>query len=65
MNFNMHYTDKKKKYHLYFSKESKFPSDVHSSKLLPLIESRFVQHFNRHIFDSIFSRLTINLYIYK
>ncbi len=34
--------DEKKKYHLNFSKDSKFPSDIHSYKLLPLIESRFV-----------------------
>ncbi len=34
--------DENKKYHLNFSKDSKFLSDIHSYKLLPLIESRFV-----------------------
>ncbi len=44
MNFNMCYTeaDENNKYHLIFSKDSKFPSDMHSYKLLPLTESRFV-----------------------
>ncbi len=44
MNFNMHYTeaDEKEKYHLNFSKDSKFPSDMHTYKLLPLIQSLFV-----------------------
>ncbi len=31
-----------KKYHPNFSKESKFPSDIHSDKLLPLTESWFI-----------------------
>uniref|UniRef100_A0A672QYE0 Mitochondrial carrier homolog 2-like n=1 Tax=Sinocyclocheilus grahami TaxID=75366 RepID=A0A672QYE0_SINGR len=31
----------KKKYHLNYSKDSKFTSDIHSYKLLPLNESRF------------------------
>ncbi len=34
--------DEKKKHHLNFCKDSKFLSDMHSYKLLPLIESRFV-----------------------
>ncbi len=34
--------DEKKKYHVIFSKDSKFLSDIHSYKFLPLIESRFV-----------------------
>uniref|UniRef100_A0A8C1XUU2 General transcription factor IIIC subunit 1 n=1 Tax=Cyprinus carpio TaxID=7962 RepID=A0A8C1XUU2_CYPCA len=33
--------DEKKKYHLNSSKDSQFPSDTHSDKLLPLTESRF------------------------
>ncbi len=33
---------KKIKYHLNFSKHSKFPSDIHSDKLLALTESQFV-----------------------
>ncbi len=36
-----------KKYPLNFSKDSKFPSDIYSYKLLPLTESRFVEHLNR------------------
>ncbi len=39
--------DENKNYHLNFSKHTKFPSDIHSYKLLPLTESRFVYHLNR------------------
>ncbi len=49
MNFNMHNTEarRKEKKHLNFSKDSKFPSDIHSYKLQPLIESRFLYHLNQ------------------
>ncbi len=42
MNFNMHCTDEKKKYHLTFSKDSRFLPDICSYKLILLIASQLI-----------------------
>ncbi len=55
--------DEKKTYHLNFSKDSKFPSDIHSYKLLNRDLFSISTDLNFHIFEYILSRLAVNRYI--
>ncbi len=56
----------KRKYHVNFSKDSQFPSEIHSYKLL-LQMYRYLfgisADLNSHIFELIFNRLAVHLYI--
>ncbi len=54
---------KRKKYHLNFSKDSKFPSDKHSYKRLNRDLFIISTNLNRYIFESIFNQLAVNRYI--
>ncbi len=54
----------KRKYHVNFSKDSPFPSEIHSYKLLLYCDLFSISNdLNRHIFESIFNRLAVHRYI--